>query len=280
MQFAINVPNFGIFHEARLTAGLAHEAEEAGWDGFFIWDHMLWAEPENMLAADPYVMLAAIAMSTERIRFGALVTPIARRRPWKLARELTTLDHLSGGRIILGAGIGGDWFGDYSKFGELPDDKTHGEMLDEGLAVLDGLWSGEPFSYEGKHYQIKDVQFLPRPVQTPRIPVWLAARWPNKKPFRRAAQWDGMYPLSVDEAKGLTPQDVRDLIAYTMEHRTASGPFDVVVGGSSLGSDVAKDRDRIGPLADAGATWWLEAFDWDDTEERIHERIAQGPTRL
>lgn len=280
MQFAINMPNFGIFHDARFMAGLAREAEDAGWDGIFIWDHVLWTWPEIMPAADPYVMLAAIAMATERMKFGAMVTPIARRRPWKLARELTTLDQLSGGRVVLGAGIGGDWFGDYSKFGEPPDDKTHGEMLDEGLAVIDGLWSGEPFSYEGKHYKLKDAQFLPRPVQIPRIPVWLAARWPNKKPFRRAAQWDGVYPLPLEDNSELKPQDLRDLIAYTMEYRTSSGPFDVLTVGRSSSSDTAKNLDHIGPLAEAGATWWLEAFDWNDTKEQVHERIAQGPPRL
>src|SRR3954462_14132999 len=188
MRYGLSLPNLATYHDPRLTADLAHEAEQAGWDGFFLWDHVLWGFPEVQPGSDPYVMLTAIVMSTERIKTGALVTPVARRRPWKLARELTTLDQLSGGRIIFGAGIGGDWFGDYGKFGEPPDDRIHGEMLDEGLAVIDGLWSGEPFSFEGQHYHIKDAHFLPRPVQKPRIPVWLAARWPNKKPFRRAAQ--------------------------------------------------------------------------------------------
>ncbi|MEO8286951.1 MAG: LLM class flavin-dependent oxidoreductase [Chloroflexota bacterium] len=279
MQFAISAPNFGQYHDPRLMAKLAHEAEEAGWDGFFLWDHLLWTWPETQPGSDPYILLTAMAMVTERIKLGALVTPIARRRPWKLARELTTLDQLSGGRMVLGAGIGGDWFGDYSKFGEPPDDKSHGEMLDEGLAVLDGLWSGEPFCYEGKHYKVKDAHFLPRPVQQPRIPIWLAGRWPNKKPFRRAAQWDGIVPLALDEQTHLTPQDIRDLIAYTMEHRTSSAPFDVVVGGMT-GQDSAQDRDTVDAMIEAGGTWWSEGFDWTYTIEQVHRRIAQGPPSI
>src|SRR5688572_20032062 len=146
---------------------------------------MLWTWPENYPVADPYVLMAAMAAATTSIKLAPLITPIVRRRPWKLAREVTTLDALSQGRFILGVGIGGDWFGDYSKFGGSPDQKVHGEMLDEGLDVLAELWSGEPFSYEGEHYQIKDAQFLPKPLQQPRVPVWVAGMWPNKKPFRR-----------------------------------------------------------------------------------------------
>jgi alkanesulfonate monooxygenase SsuD/methylene tetrahydromethanopterin reductase-like flavin-dependent oxidoreductase (luciferase family) len=277
----MSMPNFGIFHDPRQTAGLAREAEQAGWDGFFLWDHVLWTVPEIQPGGDPYVMLAAIAMATERIKFGPMVTPIPRRRPWKLARELTTLDMLSGGRVIFGVGIGGDWFGDYSKFGEPPDDKSHGEMLDEGLAVIDGLWSGEPFSFEGKHYRIDEVQFLPRPVQRPRIPVWVAGRWPNRKPFRRAAEWDGAYPIPAKEGVfELTPQETRDVVAYTMGHRTKEGPFDVIVAGSTTGSEPAKDSDKMGAMAEAGATWWIEDLVSKGPMEKVRERIAQGPPRV
>jgi alkanesulfonate monooxygenase SsuD/methylene tetrahydromethanopterin reductase-like flavin-dependent oxidoreductase (luciferase family) len=281
VQFGISLPNFGTYHDPRLTARLAREAEEAGWDGFFLWDHMLWTWPEVQPGSDPYVMLAAIAMSTERIRFGALVTPIARRRPWKMARELTTLDHLSGGRVVLGAGIGGDWFGDYSKFGEPADDKTHAEMLDEGLAVICGLWSGEPFSFEGKHYKVEDAHFLPRPMQTPRIPVWIAGIWPHKKPFRRAAQWDGILPLPVsDPPRELTAQELADLRSYIMEHRTSGEPFDVVVSGRTTGTDTTKDAEHVGPRAEAGATWWIEGFNWNEALEVVQERIGHGPPRF
>jgi alkanesulfonate monooxygenase SsuD/methylene tetrahydromethanopterin reductase-like flavin-dependent oxidoreductase (luciferase family) len=281
MQFGISVPNFGIFHDPRQTAELARYAEQAGWDGFFLWDHMLWTWPEVQPGSDPYVMLAAIAMATERIKLGPMVTPIARRRPWKLARELTTLDILSGGRVIFGAGIGGDWFGDYSKFGEPPDDRTHAEMLDEGLAVLDGLWSGESYSFEGKHYQIKDVQLLPRPAQRPRIPVWVAGRWPNKKPFRRAAEWDGVFPIPVDDGpRSLTLEEVRELTRYTLEHRTKEGSFDIVIAGSTGGIDKAKDADMVSQYAHVGATWWIEALEGMSTLDEVRDRLALGPPRM
>jgi alkanesulfonate monooxygenase SsuD/methylene tetrahydromethanopterin reductase-like flavin-dependent oxidoreductase (luciferase family) len=283
VQFGISLPNFGTYHDPRLIARLAREAEAAGWDGFFLWDHVLWTWPEVQPGSDPYVLLTVIAMSTERIRFGALVTPIARRRPWKMARELTTLDQLSGGRVVLGVGIGGDWFGDYSKFGEPAptDDKTHAEMLDEGLDVIGGLWSGEPFSFEGKHYKIEEAQFLPRPVQTPRIPVWIAGIWPHKKPFRRAAQWDGVLPLpSSDPPRELTAQETAELLAYIMEHRTSSAPFDVVVSGRTTGTDATKDAEKVGPRAEAGATWWIEGFNWNDALEVVQERIGHGPPRF
>jgi alkanesulfonate monooxygenase SsuD/methylene tetrahydromethanopterin reductase-like flavin-dependent oxidoreductase (luciferase family) len=281
MKFGISVPNFGAYADPRLAATVAREAEQAGWDGFFLWDHMLWTWPEIQPGADPYILMAAIAVSTERIKLGPMVTPIARRRPWNLARALTTLDHLSGGRVIFGAGIGGDWFGDYSKIGQQADDKSHAEMLDEGLAVLDGLWSGEPFSFEGRHYTIKEVQFLPRPVQRPRIPVWVAGMWPHRKPFRRAAQWDGVFPISADqEMRELTPLETRDLAAYALEHRTAEGPFDVVIGGSTTGKERNRDADQVAQHALAGATWWIEDLMDKDTLEQKRERIAQGPPRF
>lgn len=280
MQFGITVPNFGVYADPRLTAELAHEAEEVGWDGFFLWDHMIWTWPQNFPVADPYVMLAAMAMTTSRIKLGPLVTPIARRRPWKMARELTTLDQLTGGRIVLGAGIGGDWFGDYSAFGEPADDKSHAEMLDEGLQVLMGLWSGKPFSFEGKRYKVKEVQLLPRPVQQPRIPIWIAGKWPNKKPFRRAAQWDGVFPISADDEKELTVEEVRDLVAYTKAQRTVDGPFDIVMSGRTSGKDAAKAREHVAPYVEAGLTWWLEGLDWSDTLEEVQERIRSGPPRV
>lgn len=276
MRFAINTPNFGQFSDPKLLAQLAHEAEDSGWDGFFIWDHMLWTAPHNQPLSDPYILLAAMSSATKRIKLGPMVTPLARRRPWKLARETVTLDHLSDGRIILGVGLGGDWFGDYSRFGELPDGKIHGEMLDEGLQVLTGLWSGEPFSYTGTHYHIKEAQFLPTPIQQPRIPIWVAGMWPNKKPFRRAAQWDGVFPLRADD-KRLVPEDYRSLLAYIREHRTSSSPFDVVHAGWLDRQDPVKDADILAEYADAGVTWWSEGNDAVDPIEGLRERIHLGP---
>ena len=146
--------------------------------------------------ADPWIALTAMAMVTNRIKLGPMIIPLPRRRPWKLARESVTLDRLSQGRLILGMGIGSDsFFKEYSTYGESQDDKLHGAMLDEGLDVLVRLWSGVRVNYTGQHYQLHDALFLPTPLQRPRIPIWIAGFWPMKKPFRRAAQWDGFCPL-------------------------------------------------------------------------------------
>jgi alkanesulfonate monooxygenase SsuD/methylene tetrahydromethanopterin reductase-like flavin-dependent oxidoreductase (luciferase family) len=280
MQYGISLPNFGICGNPRTAIQLASIAEEAGWDAFFLWDHVLWTSPEAQPAADPFVTLGAIGAVTSRIKLGTMVTPVPRRRPWQLARQLIALDHLTEGRVIAGVGLGGDWFGDYSKFGETTDRRTHGEMLDEGLDIIAGLWSGESFSYEGKHFTITDVQYLPVPVQQPRIPVWVAGTWPNKKPFQRAAKWDGVFPLKAGEGfPELTLQDLRDILAYMEEYRSGDGPFDLVHSGRTTGSDRQKDADRLAPFAELGATWWIEGFGDEETLEAVRERLEQGPPR-
>jgi alkanesulfonate monooxygenase SsuD/methylene tetrahydromethanopterin reductase-like flavin-dependent oxidoreductase (luciferase family) len=277
VKYGIYAPNYGELGDARLLAETAREAEQAGWDGFFMWDHMLWTHPANGPTVDPWIALAAVAMTTEHIRIGALVTPVARRRPWKLAREIVTLDHLSGGRVVLGVGSGHDAFREYSAFGEPPGGvKLHGEMLDEGLDVLSGLWSGRPFSYSGKHYQIKEAEFLPTPVQQPRIPVWVAGMWPYKKPFRRAARWDGVVPIGASEV--LTPGHVKVVSEYVREHRTVDAPFDLVVAGQRLmGSPRFGEKAR--EFEHAGATWWLESFFTDEpvSLEQFREEVRNGP---
>lgn len=166
-----------------------------------------------------------MAMTTKRITLGTLVTPLPRRRPWKLARETVTLDHLSHGRLILGVGIGSDSEREYSCFGETGGDRLHGAMLDERLDVLVGLWSGTPFSYNGKYYSIQQAHFLPPPVQSPRIPIWVADVWPHKRPLHRAAAWDGIVPFAVDRA--LTPDEIQSIVSYTKERRASAEPFDV-----------------------------------------------------
>ena len=275
MHFAINTPNFALYSDVRLLAELAQEAEEAGWDGFFIWDH-IGAGPEwPAPIADPWVALAAMAMSTKRIKIGPIVTPLPRRRPWKVARETVTLDHLSNGRLILGVGIGSDQGREFSCFGEATDDKLHGEMLDEGLEVLTRLWRGKTFSYEGKHYQLADARFLPTPVQHPRIPIWLAGVWPNKKPFRRAAQWDGISAMGRDYE--LAPQDFREITAYLKAHRSNEAPFDVIAAGHTTGTDKEKDVATVRPFAEAGVTWWQECFDGSNSLEQVRTRIHLGP---
>jgi alkanesulfonate monooxygenase SsuD/methylene tetrahydromethanopterin reductase-like flavin-dependent oxidoreductase (luciferase family) len=281
MQYAINIPNFGLFADPHLVAELAHEAEEAGWDGFFLWDHITYdirGVQEAVPVADPWILLAAIALRTKRIKIGPLVTPLPRRRPWKVARETVTLDHLSQGRLILGVGLGNDRSREYSSLGEPTDPKWQGELLDEGLEVLTRLWSGEAFSYEGRHYQLTNVHFLPKPVQQPRIPIWVAGFWPHKRPYRRAAQFDGICALRREQA--LSPDDYREIILYISSSRTSAAPFDVIASGHTAGLDPDQDAATMAAFAEAGVTWWQECFDWTHTLDQVRQRIQKGPTRF
>src|SRR6266704_5606931 len=189
MRYGVYVPNFGPYGDARVLAELAYEAEEATWDGFFLWDQVSKSTltPTIDPMVDPWVALAAITPRTSMIRLGTLVTPLPRRRPWMVARETVSLDHLSAGRLIFGVGSGGGYF-DFEALGEVSDTKTLAALLDESLEVLTGLWSGELYRHEGAAYHIKEAQFLPRPVQSPRIPIWVAAMWPSKAPLRRRSE--------------------------------------------------------------------------------------------
>jgi alkanesulfonate monooxygenase SsuD/methylene tetrahydromethanopterin reductase-like flavin-dependent oxidoreductase (luciferase family) len=276
MQCGVSLPNFGEFFSPQRLARLAQEAEGAGWDGFFLWDHVL-AWPVPMV--DPWVALAAIATSTHRMRIGPLVTPLPRRRPVKLAREAVSLDHLSEGRLILGVGIGqGTW--EWDNLGEEIDLHTRGEMLDEALDLITRLWTGGPVRFEGKHYcfrgggdawtpEVGPTVFLPPPVQRPRIPIWVAGTWPHKAPFRRAARWDGMVPMSEKQGlgDGISPDALREAVAFVRDRREPTHQFDVVAPGHTSGDDSSIDRERVRVVSDAGATWWLEdlspwAFGW------------------
>ena len=279
MQFAINTPNFGSFADARLLAELAHEAEDTGWDGFFVWDHIGGNSLQAIPMADPWVALTAMAMTTSRIKLGPIVTPLPRRRPWKLARESVTLDHLSQGRLILGVGLGSDsFYKEYSTYGESPDDKLHAAMLDEGLDVLVQLWSGETVSYTGQQYQIHDAQFLPTPLQQPRVPIWIAGVWPFKKPFQRAARWDGVCPLKHPSPL-MQPDDIRQMLASIRQFRANNESFAVLASGNTSGTEHQKDLDVIMSYAKAGATWWQESFAGSDSEEleAVRTRIRRGP---
>lgn len=286
MKYGLYLPNFGAFGDARLLADMARDAERAGWDGFFIWDHI--ARTVTPQVVDTWVALTAIAMSTASIRFGPLVTPLPRRRPWKLARETASLDQLSGGRLILGVGTGGlggltvEW----ENFGEEVDLRTRAAMLDEGLEILTGLWSGKPFSYTGKHYQVNDTQFTPVPVQSPRIPIWVGGNWPNKAPFRRAARWDGMMP-QVDLKQGDEFRQLQAAIQYAREQPQAQATYEVVYSTSLLARDnPAQLMERIARYSEIGMTWLLEQLypehfgsEWQGTwpVEAMRRRILQGP---
>ncbi len=249
MKRGLYIPPFDDLAEPRLIAELAARAEKVGWDGVFLWDHVQYPDPIRALA-DPWTCLAAMAMSTQRIRIGALVTPLARRRPWVLARQAVSLDLLSGGRVTLGLSVGGDSNGEMAELGESNDMRERAAMLDEGLELIDALMRGQAVQHDGPHYQLSTKPFLPAPIQSPRIPIWLGARWrkpfPDRipAPFRRAARWDGIFPDGVD-AEGIT--ELRRRLAELRP--PDSGPF----------SFVARNRieDDPEPWARAGTDWLL-----------------------
>lgn len=279
MHYGIYTPNYGAEMSARALAELAREAEEAGWEGFFIWDHIQVSKSLRAPVLDPWVTLAAIAVNTKRIRLGAAVTPVARRRPWKLARETVTLDHLSQGRLILAVGLGFPPDAEFAHFGEDPDAKVRAAKLDEGLDILAGLWRGKPFTYHGQYYSIAKTVFLPRTFQSPRIPIWVGGFWPHKAPFRRAARWDGAFPLKTGGA--MKKKDLEDIRAYIQQHRTATTPFDLVMMGYTPGNDADKARKIIAPYRAGGLTWWLESlFQVHDSIAAMRRRIRQGPPQV
>ena len=289
MRYGIYVPNFGPYGDTRILADLAFEAEEVGWDGFFLWDQVSKSTltPTVDPMVDPWVALAAIALRTRRIRLGTLVTPLPRRRPWMVARETVSLDHLSAGRLIFGVGSGGGYF-DFEALGEVSDTKTLAALLDESLEVLTGLWSGELYRHEGAAYHIKEAQFLPRPVQSPRIPIWVAAMWPSKAPLRRAAHWDGVIPIGRDLplTAMLTPVQMHEIVRSVASQPGYTTPFEVVHSGITAGTDTARDREVVAAYQQAGVTWWVEKIlperwgSWTNWPlEAMRVRIRQGPPR-
>lgn len=288
MYFGLNIPAFADFSDPRVLADLAHDAETAGWDGFFIWDAMFF-DPTFHPMADPWVSLAAVALRTKTIKIGTMVTPIARRRPWKLARETVSVDRLSNGRLILGVGLGDPVQWEFGFFDEVTDSKIRAQRLDEGLDVLTGLWTGEPFHYEGAQYKVKEVIFRPTPVQVSRVPIWVGGWWPHKAPLRRAARWDGVCPVKGDGS--ITPDEWRELLAYVQAHRTHNTPFDAVHSAATPGDNLTQAAKMVEPYVEAGVTWWIEPVDpwrfgWSfevpwapEATVLMRERVRQGPPR-
>ncbi len=273
MRFGIYVPTSGEYDVATL-ATVARETEDLGWDGLFVWDNILTTFDGTGILADTTVALTAIALNTERIHFGPLVTPLTRRRPWKVAKEMATLDGLSGGRLIFGAGLGGTW--DFDPFGELPSGPQRGELLDEALTVLTKCWSGADVHHDGRHFTVDGARMVPAPVQQPRIPIWTAGYWPGTAPFRRAARWDGVAPLRKGHLfAGLSPGELADCLAYIRSFRNTEAPFDVV----SFQTEPDQHA-RVPEYEEAGATWWLEST--NPASERLAEfraRVRAGPPR-
>jgi alkanesulfonate monooxygenase SsuD/methylene tetrahydromethanopterin reductase-like flavin-dependent oxidoreductase (luciferase family) len=250
LKRGIYLPPFDELVDPRTLADLARRAESRSWDGFFLWDHVAYRAPVQAVA-DPWVALAAIACATKRLRVGPMVTPLSRRRVHKLARETVTLDQLSGGRLTLGVGLGSDHNNELEPFGEVVDARERARLLDSGLERLNSFWTDE---------------FQPPPLQQPRIPVWVAARWPHRRPVRRAARWDGLFPIDLPGPDALAElaNEVRGLRAGSDD------PFELVVE-APLGAAAA-------PWEAAGATWVLTDFGSPRPRlAEVREAIEAGP---
>jgi alkanesulfonate monooxygenase SsuD/methylene tetrahydromethanopterin reductase-like flavin-dependent oxidoreductase (luciferase family) len=275
---AVGLPNVGDYGDPSLLVDLAKRAEDSGWDGVFIWDHVAYRQ-RGWPVADPYVTVSAIAAVTSRIRLGVLVSALARRRPWKFARETATLDVLSGGRLVVGIGLGSQAQEEFAAFGDDPDPRVRAARIDEGLEILTGLWSGEPFAFQGPHFRVQETVFLPRPHQHPRPPIWIAGRWPARPPFRRAARFDGVFPTfdGVGHGDRPTPDQLRAAVEYTLSHREVEDRFDVVLEAQSED----RDPELVAAYVDAGLTWWVEKLGWPRGPiSYTTRRIERGPPIL
>jgi alkanesulfonate monooxygenase SsuD/methylene tetrahydromethanopterin reductase-like flavin-dependent oxidoreductase (luciferase family) len=282
MKFGLSISNLGIFSDLDEIVALARDAEDAGWNGIFPWDHILHKPRRDSRVLDPWIMLAAIAANTKTLRLGPMVTPLARRRPWKVARETVSLDHLSKGRLILGVGLGSVVRQDFRRFGEDTDSKVRGEKLDEALAILQGLWTGEPFGFTGKHYTVEaGTTFLPRPYgDQARIPVWIGGgRWSWRiRPFRRAARFDGAFPEFTDRNGAVVAEYFENVAGYIRRHRGNLEDFDLVTLGKAPRSP-KKVQEYFAPIQASGKiTWWVErVYSWKGDLTEIREKIREGP---
>lgn len=260
--------------DPRTIADLAAQAELAGWDGTFTYDAIAIGD---MPVWDPWVVLAAMAMRTRSVTLGAIVFAPTRRRPWKLYREALTLDHLSGGRLVLPVGLGALDDSGFTNVGETTETRERAAILDETLAILDGLSRGEPFGFRGKHYRFEPMTFLPQSVQRPRIPIWVVGVWPSPRSMARALRWDGIVLQAED------PVQVAEITAHVRTARPivdGEPPFEIVAQGTTP-PDPAAAAEIVQPFAEAGATWWIEG-DWGETAtiDSLRQRIESGPPRL
>lgn len=277
MRFALDLTIFGDLSDPGLLVDLGVEAEAAGWDGFFLWDHMVAADGGPV--TDPWMVFAALAVRTEQLRFGPMVTPLARRRMTKLARETVALDQLSSGRLVMGVGLGEHDAREFEAFGDEADRKTRAQVLDESLKVLTGLWSGRPFSFVGEHLVADTTGFQPTAVQRPRIPVWVAGLWPYKRPMRRAAAWDGVFPIKAGGGftYQMSPEEMAEARAFVAEERVSTEPFDLVHAGLLSGDPVA-DAELAHHYEDVGVTWWLEhVYPGRMSPAQLRDFIRSGP---
>jgi len=273
MKFGIVLPK----GDARVAADFARQAEQSGWDGFFVW--------EPVWGIDAWISLTAATMVTERIKLGTMLSPLSRMRPWKIASETTTLDNLSKGRVILSVGLGAVDTG-FEDFGEITDRKTRAELLDESLEIMTNLWTGKPFRYIGKHYQVeineKTFQPPPSPIQKPRIPIWVVGAWPSTKSINRVLDYDGLLPavLGVDgkvRLEMITPSEINEMKKFIYASREQTTPFDIIMEGQTPGDNPEKAGAIVSSYRDVGVTWWIEALWGIEESGEVLTRIKQGP---
>jgi alkanesulfonate monooxygenase SsuD/methylene tetrahydromethanopterin reductase-like flavin-dependent oxidoreductase (luciferase family) len=277
--FGLSLPDGGECGDPTFVVELGRLAEESGWDGVFLEDYVCYQGDRAAPTCDAWTALAALAPLTSRVRLGTMVTPLTRRRPWNVARQVAAVDALSGGRAVLGVGLGdtGESVGvdaSFTAFGEELDARSRGSMLDEALEIVAGLWTGEPFSFDGAHYRVDEVTALPVPPQRPGPPIWVGGGYPSRRPVERALRWDGscLYRRADgDEFVRMSPDDVRDLRA-----RAGDRPWTIAVGGSGRGQDAEAEREHIRSVAEAGADWWVE---WVPPASRdaMRTAVARGP---
>jgi alkanesulfonate monooxygenase SsuD/methylene tetrahydromethanopterin reductase-like flavin-dependent oxidoreductase (luciferase family) len=263
------------FGDAMQMVDWAKEAEQTGWDGFFVAD-LVWG-------LEAWVALGAAALQTERIRLGTMLTPMPWVSPWKLASQTATLDQLSNGRTILAVGLGANDTG-AGNYGLPTDRKVKAELMDEGLAIVTELWKGKSIQYEGRHYHLSPTDFPPPapPVQQPRIPIWVVGAWPKQKSMARVLGYDGMMPMTTgaDGKIGQAgPEAVKAIRAYVDERRTLKTPFEIVVEGQTSGEDKAAGRETVRMWEESGATWWIESL-WGQGEDVVLKRLKEGPPRV
>ena len=279
MRHCLNLATGGAYADPRTLIELVVAAERSGWDAVLLEDYIVYQSIDGVPTADSWTVLAAAAVMTTRVRLGTAVTPLARRRPWHLAREVTTVDRLSGGRAILGVGVGDPELS-FTAFGEELELGLRAELLDEALKIVTGLWTGEPFAFSGRHFKVSEIVFQPTPVQHPRVPIWVGGLWPRRGPIRRAARWDGAM-LGWKVGPGgkdvqLRPDDLRALVEEVRRHRGSLDGYEFIMGGGQRPPDEDAELERLRAMAAAGATWWMEWVAPCSPEEALRQ-VARGP---
>jgi alkanesulfonate monooxygenase SsuD/methylene tetrahydromethanopterin reductase-like flavin-dependent oxidoreductase (luciferase family) len=283
--FAISVPPHGSFADFDRLVDLAVAAERFGWDAFFLWDHVFFERGFREAVLDPWVVLGAIAHATCRIRLGTMVTPLSRRRPWKVARETLTLDRASNGRLVLGVGLGYPQDAEFGDLGDVADPRTRAERLDESLDYLRLAWSGEEFAFNGTHIRTAAASFAPRATHEGRIPVWVGGYWPNRRPFVRASKHDGVFPgrLRLSRRRAWTPdpyplEDYRRIVEFIRSERRIDDDYAFAIGGYT---DRGTDTELVHHYVKVGANWWIENLhEYRGGIEFAEKRIALGPPVL